>query len=386
MAFTLSSRNVFEYLVQQGVCTAQDYDSDHVESKTAKNFNLLVTLKNGRKVLVKQGSCPQEDSVSDEFTNDWKVAQFTDKFEQVFFIKELSSKIIHFDHNNGILVSEYLDDYCDLDDFYTKGNFFPDQIAALIGENLAAIHRATLSNHQYEDFFCENIARPEHYHPDKLVRIGPEIFGSISLDGMQFFVLFQRFESLREAMIEAVEGFAPCCLTHNDLKPANILLHMNWEHNPKSNVLRFIDWEFSTWGDPAFDLGSVIANYLQIWLCSLVVSSSISITESLRIAVTPLEYLQPSMAVVIRAYLKKFPEILEHKPLFIQQVMRFSGLVLIQTIQTSIQDQKPFDNTDICMLQVAKSLLCNPKQSIQTIFGISESELVGPLTPSASGV
>ena len=381
MLFSLSSKNIFEYLVQQGLCTSEDYGPEHIESKSSKNFNLLVTLKNGQKLLVKQEACPQKDKVSDEFLNDWKIDQFINEFEEVSFLKEISARIVSFDHNHGILVSEYLDEYDDLNDFYDQGNFFPAQIAALIGSSLATIHQSTFNNHQHRDFFCKALSMPEHYYPDKIMRIGPEIFNSISLDGIQFFVLFQRYESLREAMIEAIKSFTPCCLVHNDLKPANILLHTHWEDNPEASIIRFIDWEFSTWGDPAFDLGSLIANYLKIWLNSLVVSSSISITEALHLAGTPLEYIQPSMLEVIRSYLKQFPEILEAEPQFLKQVMRFSGLVLIQKIQTSIREKEPFDNTDLCMLQVAKSLLCNPKQSVQTIFGVSESELTGTLVP-----
>jgi Phosphotransferase enzyme family len=381
MVFSLSSENVFEYLVQQGLCTSEDYGPEHIESKSSKNFNLLVTLKNTQKLLVKQEACPQEGKVSDEFLNDWKIHQFINEFEGVSFLKELSARIVHFDHNHGILVSEYLDEYHDLGDFYTQGNFFPDQIAALIGSNLATIHQSTLNNHQHRDFFCKDLSMPEHYYTHKIMKIGPEVFGSISSDGMQFFVLFQRYESLREAMIEAIKSFTPYCLVHNDLKPANILLHVHWEDNPEASIIRFIDWEFSTWGDPAFDVGSVIANYLKIWLDSLMISASISITEALHLAGTPLEYLQPSMVEVIRAYLKRFPEILEHQPQFLKQVMRFSGLVLIQKIQTSIREQEPFDNTDICMLQVAKSLLCSPNQSVQNIFGVSELELTGTLVP-----
>jgi hypothetical protein len=49
---------------------------------------------------------------------------------------------------------------------------------------------------------------------------------------------------------------------------------------------------------------------------------------------------------------------------------------LIQQIQAMIQYQKVFNNTGICMLQVAKSFLCRPEQSIPTIFGQSEAELL----------
>jgi Phosphotransferase enzyme family len=386
MMFALSSENVFEYLVQQGLCSSEDSGPEHIESKSSKNFNLLVTLENGQKLLVKQESCPEEGKISDEFLNDWKINRFIYEFGEVAFLKELSARIVHFDHEHGILVSEYLDEYHDLEDFYTQGNVFPEQISALIGKNLALLHQSTFDNCKHREFFCKDLALSEDYHPEKTMRIGPEIFGSISLDGMQFFVLFQRYESLRIAMIEAIKDFTHSCLVHNDLKPANILLHRHWKNNPEASIIRFIDWEFSTWGDPAFDLGSVIANYLKIWLDSLVVSSSISITEALRLTGTPLEYVQPSMIAVIRAYLKQFPEILKYKPQFFKQVMRFSGLVLIEKIQTSIRERGPFDNTDLCMLQVAKALLCNPNQSVQSIFGVSELELtaLASLNPLAS--
>jgi hypothetical protein len=40
-----------------------------------------------------------------------------------------------------------------------------------------------------------------------------------------------------------------------------------------------------------------------------------------------------------------------------------------------MQYQKLFGNTGVCMLQVAKTLLCRPEQSIYTVFGTVESEL-----------
>jgi hypothetical protein len=40
-----------------------------------------------------------------------------------------------------------------------------------------------------------------------------------------------------------------------------------------------------------------------------------------------------------------------------------------------IQYQKSFGNMGICMLQVAKSLLCRPEQSMQTVFGNATASL-----------
>jgi hypothetical protein len=55
--------------------------------------------------------------------------------------------------------------------------------------------------------------------------------------------------------------------------------------------------------------------------------------------------------------------------------MQFSGLALIRAIQARVQYEKIFDNSSICMLQVAKSLLCRPQASIPTILGINFSTI-----------
>ncbi|MCJ8279566.1 MAG: aminoglycoside phosphotransferase family protein, partial [Rivularia sp. ALOHA_DT_140] len=170
------------------------------------------------------------------------------------------------------------------------------------------------------------------------------------------------------------DAFIPSCVTHNDLKVNNILLNNNWQ-DKSNNIIRLIDWERSSWGDPAYDLGTLISSYVIIWLNSLVISKSLSIEESLRLAMTPLEDIQPSIASLTKVYFKTFPEILEQRQDFLPKVVQFVGFGLIQQIQAMIQYQKTFNNTGIAMLQVAKTLLCRPEQSIPTIFGVTEAEL-----------
>jgi hypothetical protein len=67
--------------------------------------------------------------------------------------------------------------------------------------------------------------------------------------------------------------------------------------------------------------------------------------------------------------LNSFTEIIEHRPDFLRRVVQFAGFAVIQQIQAVIQYQKCFGNTEIAMLQVAKTLLCRPEQSMPTIFG-----------------
>lgn len=391
MTFLLSSQNVFEYLARQEIYSQKELDLSQVEPKVAKNFNLLLSLPDGRKLLVKQERHNQEGKTAGEFLNEWRIQQFLQRFLELSHIRSKLSSVLHFDAEHSVIVFNYLNDYCDLAEFYTKENVFPTAIAAEIAATLATVHQATLDRQQYQNFFSQNPAGVPIDQASKIARglerIGPEIFGRVPADGLKFFALYQRYDSLGKAISELTVAFDPCCLTHNDLKLNNILVHNDWEQAQGQaelstvSIVRLIDWERCTWGDPAFDLGTLIASYLQIWLGSLVVSQSIDIQEALRLAMTPLDMIQPSIAALARAYLSNFPEILERRPHFLRRVVQFSGLALIHQIQAMLQYQKSFGNTGICMLQVAKSLLCRPEQSIPTVFGVAESELLASVVP-----
>jgi hypothetical protein len=385
VVFLLSSQNVFDYLLKQKLFFQQEQALSQVEPKAAKNFNLLLSLQNGRKLLIKQERHNQEGKTAGEFLNEWQIQEFLQRFPELSHIRPLLSEVLHFDAEHSIIVFNYLNDYCDLADFYTNKNLFPTEVATSIGATLATIHRATFNRQDYQEFFyqqSDDIPSEQALNLNLgLERITPEIFGRLPADGLKFFVLYQRYDSLGKAIAELIDAFEPCCLAHNDLKLNNILLHNNWEQTlskaeqSSNSVIRLIDWERGNWGDPAFDLGMLIASYLQIWLSSLVVSKSIDIEESLRLAMTPLDQLQPSIAALTKAYFVNFPEIVERRPQFLRRVVQFSGLALIQQIQAMLQYQKSFGNTGICMLQVAKTLLCRPEQSIPTVFGVAEAEL-----------
>ena len=379
MTFLLNSHNVLDYLAARGLYNASEQAMSKIEPVEAKNFNLLLTFSDGDKLLVKQERHDREGKASGEFLSEWRIQGFLQQFSELGNLRSLIPELLHFDRDNSIIIFRYLDEYRDLMDFYAKENNYPTEIAAAIGTVIGRVHGLTFSRQDYQNFLhteTDNITNDRVTgFVSGLERISPEIFGLVPAEGLKFFALYQRYDSLGQAIAKLGSGFNPCCLTHNDLKLNNILLYKDWEAESNS-IVRLIDWERCSWGDPAFDLGGVIASYVQIWLSSLVVSKSLSIEESLRLAMTPLEKIQPSIAGLTKAYFESFPEILEHRPDFLKEMVQFAGFGLIQQIQATIEYQKSFGNSGIAMLQVAKSLLCRPEQSIPTIFGTAITELI----------
>ena len=377
--FILSSDNVFKYLSQQNMKDSTKQNQSTVESLAAKNFNLLVTFPDNYKLLVKQERHNLEGETAGEFKSEYRIQEWLEQFPKQKSLRPFLPELLYFDAENSIIVFRYLDDYRDLMDFYAKESSFPLEISSAIGTLLATIHRDTYQQENHRQFFESEANSQGGNQVPRLIkgleRITPEIFSSVPGDALKFFALYQRYDSLGMAIAELGNAFTPACLTHNDLKLNNILLHTDWEQTDES-IIRLIDWERNSWGDPAFDLGTLFASYIQIWLASLVISKSLSIEESLGLAMTPLEEVQPSIAALTKAYLETFPEILKHRPDFLIRVVQFTGFALIQQIQAMSQYQKSFGNTGIAMLQVAKSLLCRPERSLPTVFGKAVVEIV----------
>jgi serine/threonine protein kinase len=219
----------------------------------------------------------------------------------------------------------------------------------------------------------------EKGYPEEIIhrldRITPEIFEMLPAECLHFFKLYQRLPALATAIIDLSDSISPSCLVHNDLKINNILLDLNWEL-PTSNVIRSIDWEQAGWGDPAFDLGCILGSYLEIWLDGLVINDTLSIDESLQLATTPLELLQPSLFSLVQAYLAGFPEISTARPDYLNRAIQFAGLALIQRIEITIEVDRVFGNHGIIMLQVAKQLLCTPQAAMNTLFGSKFNQLI----------
>ena len=385
MVFSLSSHNVIQYLHDAGLCSSEDgaHADSELPQSSKKNLNLLVKLASDCKLVVKQESYTQGFGSQEEFFNEWLFHELLNSFPVLKNISAIESLVVHFDEGNSILVRRYLSEYLELDSFYRENCIFPEEIAMAIGKVLGRLHCATFNRREYQDFIATAPTggiRYHYYNPAQGIEsITPEIFAQIPKEALSFYNLYQHYDSVESEIAGLANSWYPSCLTHNDLKLENILLHSQWEQQDK-NLVRFIDWEAYSWGDPAFDLGTAIASYLRIWLESLVVDPTINLEDSLELAVIPLEAIQPSIVALTRSYLKTFPRILEYRQEFMLRVVQFAGLVLIKDIEEKINSNKYFDNVGICMLEVARKMLTMPQLSIMTIFGINELEIIQPLT------
>jgi hypothetical protein len=388
MKTILDTDNIFEYLARLNYCDLADRATSQMTIIDAKNFNVLVALADGRKLLVKQELHNDRGQTKGEFWSAWQMQQLMVSFPN--FGNKIGGflpEILYFDPDNSILIVKYLAEYGDLYRYYTTENYFPTEVARSIGQLLATIHSKTFKRSEYQQFFSSGELQKQSQQQhltnshsvidliDRLTRITPQIFRMIPLECLQFFRLYQRFPNLSAAIIELGNSIAPSCVVHHDLKVNNILLDLDWQQ-PGSTIIRLIDWERAGWGDPAFDLGSLLGSYLEIWLDGLMISNNLSINESLQLAATPLELLQPSLFNLVDAYLELFPTISILRPEFLNRSIQFAGLALIQRVESTLYEDRIFDNRGIVIMQVAKQLICTPQAAMNTLFGSNSTHLI----------
>ncbi|MGD1912771.1 MAG: hypothetical protein ACFB2X_18560 [Rivularia sp. (in: cyanobacteria)] len=71
MTLRLNRDNVFDYLVEHELCNSPQQTLNKIEPITAKNFNLLVTLADGSKLLVKQERHNSKGETVGEFLGEY---------------------------------------------------------------------------------------------------------------------------------------------------------------------------------------------------------------------------------------------------------------------------------------------------------------------------
>ena len=376
----LSQNNVSEYLKSLDLFPNEDLTDIEIKSgrDTSKNFGLLVLLPSGKRIIVKQERSTFNGTYPNELNNEWQFQNLINQTSKYNALKPFVRDVLNYDNKNLIAVYTYLDKY---KEFYTDilqvEVSFPYKVAGWISHSLATVHRTTFQcEYAYEwatklgSFWNQT---GSSFNLLK-TRVTPELLSIASQDYIKFINLYQRFQSLEDARMTAIQNWHPCCVVHNDLNVANILACQNWsnintlEDAIAQSAVKIIDWERWSWGDPCLDLGYLIGNYLLLWLNSMVIDSSMSLEETIKSASITLKDIQPSLQNIVSQYLKTFPEILEYFPNFFEKLVRYIGLsTLIQT-QAKIEHHKFLSNSDIYTLQLSKSLLCKPETSFVSLF------------------
>ncbi len=385
MKIKLSSNNLSQYLLKAGILQKHDINLIKIHPQSSCGSNSLIVLRislaNEQQIFVKQDHHHFDNEIGNIINRELHFYIFCQSLLDLEDITSLILKMSYFDKSNSIIIHKTSSKYIDLQKFYKKSKIFSTALAKLIGTTLATLHRETSTSLSCHDFMNKIVKDKPYYqfsHPSHLLeKLAPEtLIEELPPEGNRFIAFYQSSEILGKKVAELVANHNHYCLTHNNLELNNILIpwqdeKLSYEKN-KKKIIKLINWEKCSWGDPAFDVGAAIANYLLLWLESLITHPAVKLEQSLQLATISLKDIQPSVVALTSSYISNFPKVLEEFPDFLIRVIQFAGLVLIYRIIAIIQSFKGFDNREICILQLAKSLLCQPEKSFPSVFGMTK--------------
>lgn len=261
---------------------------------------------------------------------------------------------------DGVLVLELLESAVGLPQIHSEAGADPEPAAVghAVGRVLALLHEAP------GDGWAGDALPPVF----ALARPGIALYRSLSGANLACLAAAQDAGTC-DLLDELARDWEPSVLTHGDVRLANVMVD-----RPRSDAphVWLVDWELAGAGDPAWDLGCLLAHHLSLWLLSISDAShddSAVLTER---AERPLEVIQPGILATWRGY-RQAPA----GPADPLTAIRHAGASMVEIALSLGQEASLPSDTQLLHLQVAHNILARPGDAAAHLMGLTPSDIPG---------
>lgn len=362
-ALTIDS--VLPFLLERQLVSTGDIVRGDLEIRdtSRRNRNFRVKRRHSPSYLVKQADPGEVGSAITIATE----ARYYDlcngdaRFQRVL---ELLPRRIEFIPERSLLVLELLDGALPLSEYYATldSGAFPPPIAALLGDALAAIHRA----------FGDAALGGSPPWVLALHRPVPEMLERLSGAHWQMLRIVQETESIGASLEALAREWRPTTLIHADLKADNILVTPGPE--PRVHI---VDWELAQPGDAAWDVGALFQDLLLFWIRSIPISPRSTPEKLAGEARFPLAQLLPAFRAFWDAYRRGAGLVGAAGASFLARAVSASGAHLLQRVYEQGGQADALSGRDVMMLQVATHILADPAVASLHVYGIPPMWILG---------
>lgn len=333
----LTEANVLHYLEARKFAVLESVAGGTyaVRNLSRRNRNFRVTCGR-REYLIKQAGkwdFSGRSTVEQEAAF-YRQARTDPRFEPLRLITPESHS---YDPENSILIFEFLPDDIPLADSPAR---LSQDTARLAGSIMARIHA---------EMRLEKLAQASPMFPPayfSMTHWGPGDLSDASEGQRQLVRLVQRHREFAPALDSLEAEWQARTLIHGDWKVENCLV------GSSGDSMHVIDWELAGWGDPRWDL----ATLLESWWC-------LCLREPEE---NSLEELQP----VLRALLDSYAEASRaEKPPLRRQSVAFAAVRMLQSAWESVQKAEGIEPLAVMLVQASLNLLTRPEWGAAQLLG-----------------
>ena len=247
----------------------------------------------------------------------------------------------------------------DWSDHHGTGRF-PRIPARVLGRALGALHR--LPADRVEDLppwvdRMWGLSLPEPSH---------ELLLDLSAGAEDVVARLQASRAVCERLEELLEPCPDCSLVHGDLRWENCLA-VPAPGSPRKTRVLLVDWELAGSGVAAFDVGTVLAEYLRSWVGSIPIVDPRDPGRLVARARHPLRRMRPAMQAFWSAYRGANPQRLR-----LRSVVELAAVRVLQTAVERAQGLAAPSAHVVTLMQLADNMLRHPDDAALSLLGLRE--------------
>jgi len=327
----LTAASVLHYLLEKRFADSMDVVSGNftVRTLSRRNHNFRVTSGN-REYLVKQvrkwdadgrASLQREAAVYWQARTNPSLAPFV----------ELAPRSHAWDPSNAVLILEYLPEHAEL---YDLPDRFAPELAQLTGQAMGTFHRA-MQSEEHLSWFPAEVPWQLSMHETKEEDLADESAGR-----REFVRAVKRHPEFGRALDRLRAEWREETVIQGDWKLDNCLI------SPTRDRLRVVDWEFAGWGDPLWDLATLLQSYWNFWVLW---PSRYGIEE-----------IQPALRAVLLGYGRQD---IAHR------AVRFAGARMLQTAFERLDKAEQMTAEAVRLMQGSLNILTRPEWATEQLLG-----------------
>jgi hypothetical protein len=362
--------NVHTFLMAQNLIAPEAVvDGDFETTSTPRrNRNLRATSDGFGSFLIKQPEQGEEQRASLEREARFYVACQGGELTRA--LDGLMPRVAFADRSAGILVLELVEDALPLWRHYEArtAEDFPVEVAVDLGRALAVVHSA------FEDLSETRTAALE-FLPDalpwalELHRPNPRLLAGLGPAGNDVLKLLQSEPALSRGL-EETRGLWQCAtVIHGDVKLDNILVRTRTPDGMDDcGAVCLVDWELLQYGDPAWDVGSALHDFMVWWIVTL--PSASTVDEMVEHERYPLAVLRGGSQELWRGYSegRAFEPIDERQAL--RRAVGYSAARLVQSAFELSGSALAVPPPARLMLQVASNMWKDLPAAADALYGL----------------
>lgn len=263
-------------------------------------------------------------------------------------------KLFAFDRALGMVAVEWLMDSETLHTYHRRTRRYGAALSSQLGRAVGFLHR--VSNARPEAFGPRAELGEESDLLECFLRMRPDFYARLSLAGIDLFSSVQSDAGAVSGLqwLSQAGPLGDAVLLHGDLKQANLLR----VSQGGKGALVLLDWELSAWGDPARDVGGLVADYA---LGALAPERDNEVLH-------PPE-LRRTLSAFVRAYAKERGRGFALDEAFEQKVARWAGAALLFYVYGMTHYEGELSERGRTLVDHAVHMLSEPEQWPALLWG-----------------